>query len=81
MKRVIIKEEVVEGNHSTVVHTALNGRYRLWIDSFTHKIRWAVFPWPDDGLGLFSHGSAYTADAAFDACVRDHKLREEANGQ
>lgn len=64
---------------SSKVFSILNGRYRLWYDEFSDKVRWSLVPFPDDGLGIPTHGSCRNVRYAALACVENQKLRGEVS--
>ncbi len=52
-------------------------RYKIWKSPADFRVRWAEISWPDDGLGIFSHGAALTVLDALRSCYKHKSLREE----
>ena len=73
----IEKREIDAGGGRTVtVYTVLSGKYRIWKDLMGFH-RWCIDQWPDDGIGIKSHGSSMTIEGAVEACKRNYAFRRE----
>ena len=78
-KIVIVKKHSIRDDGTVVEgYTCMDGQYRLWPDRTpgSGKWRWALKDWPDDGLGIQSHGSAASIEEAARACAENLRLRE-----
>lgn len=78
-KIVIVKKHIKQDDGSVVeTYTCLEDRYRLWPDRTpgSTQWRWALKEWPDDGLGIQSHGAAPSIEDAARACAENLRLRE-----
>lgn len=76
---VIVKKHVAQEDGSVVeVFSCLEDRYRLWLDRTpgSTRWRWSLKDWPDDGLGIPSHGAAPDVETAARACAANWRLRE-----
>ncbi len=51
-------------------------RYKIWKPAADYRVRWAEISWPDDGLGIYSHGAAPTILSALRSCYEHKALRE-----
>lgn len=60
------------------VYTCLDGRYRLWPDQApgSTRWRWALDTWPDDGLGIPTHGACASLALAVEACKEHDRQRQ-----
>lgn len=46
----------------------VDGKYVIWRDSLTHKWKWALRTWADDGWGGGSYGAEFSLQDAVQAC-------------
>ena len=70
-----------QGDHRRRVLVCCGGRYSLWFEKRSQRVRWALRDWPDDGLGITTHGHADDLDAAVEACEANHRLRQEIKNE
>lgn len=67
--------ELSQGAHKPM-YSVLQDRYRIWRGGLG-RWHWSLRVWPDDGLGLPSHGSTITLRRAVKACLKNYALRQE----
>jgi hypothetical protein len=44
------------------IPTRTDGTHVYWIDN--HRVRWALIDWPNDGVGVRTHGAALSLELA-----------------
>lgn len=76
---VVKKHVQLDDGKIAEVFTCLDDRYRLWPDRTpgSTRWRWALHNWPDDGLGLKTHGAGVDLEDAVRQCVENNALRED----
>lgn len=75
--RVATRSLTVNGTRITIL-TCLDGKYVLWRRE-RGRYRWALREWPDDGLGIRTHGAGEDLVDAVQQCHENHRLRKEVH--
>lgn len=59
--------------------TAFKGQYIFWPDERygPEGYRWSLRSWKDDGMGIKTHGAAFSLQGAAEAVLQNHTLRQE----
>lgn len=55
--------------------TVLAGRYLVRFDALACRFRWALAAYPDDGVGVRTHGASPTLRGAIRECIENDRER------
>jgi len=69
MKIKLYREEIDDEGHTVLT----DGRHVFFACTWTERVRWALRDYPDDGLGIRTHGAAKTLELA----VQDARAMKE----
>ena len=65
-----LRYEIIKGTRRLT-----DGEHTYWTDSLSGRVRWASIDWPNDGLGIASHGGEPTLLRAVEAAEANRRDR------
>lgn len=67
---ITLRHEIIRGSKRLT-----DGVHHYWTDALSGRVRWAATDWPNDGIGIASHGGEKTLEAAIEAAEASRRER------